>query len=300
MNRLILTAAVLALLGVHTAMAQGPPARSRGQVCLPPVERSIDARANNVTTDDQQTLAEPPVRTQLRDSANCPRADQRGCGDPRQVRQHKWCGREPGTTVPSPARRDRARAVTGRGPGGGAATCCGYGCCARCCWACATPPRRVETSEDASTSVDAKTTGALRAALLDERRAQAFYESVMAKHGRVRPFANIVNAERRHEAAVIALMEHHDVAVPSPELGELPAVPETLRECNLLAARLERDNIALYDKLLVDIAAPDIRAVFENLRAASKDNHLPAFERWAGGSAAPRIDRVYRGGRRAP
>lgn len=129
---------------------------------------------------------------------------------------------------------------------------------------------------------------------------RAIYESVIAKHGLVRPFANIVNAERRHEAVVIALMKHHDVAVPSLELGELPAAPDTLRECNLLAARLERDNIALYDKLLADIAAPDIRAVFENLRAASHDNHRPAFERWATISVPPRTQGALRRGRGGP
>lgn len=144
-----------------------------------------------------------------------------------------------------------------------------------CCGACAAVP------DGLVTAVNDKTSAALAAALQDERRARAFYEAVMAKHGRVRPFAMIVRAEERHEAVVTALMERHSVAVPGPNVGELPPVPATLRECNSLAAKLERENIAMYDRLFADVTEPDITAAFKNLQAASRDNHLSAFERWA-------------------
>ncbi len=133
----------------------------------------------------------------------------------------------------------------------------------------------------AATAVNTKTADALRETLMDERRAQAFYTSVMAKHGQVRPFSNIVHAEERHAAVVETLMTRHGVAIPTDTPTNLPTVPGTLPECNHLAAQLERDNIAMYDRLLADVTEPDIRAAFENLRDASKNNHLPAFERWS-------------------
>ena len=44
----------------------------------------------------------------------------------------------------------------------------------------------------------------------------------------------------------------------------------------------ERENIAIYDRLLPLDLPVDVRQVFENNRAASLFNHLPAFERCAG------------------
>lgn len=136
----------------------------------------------------------------------------------------------------------------------------------------------------AATAVNYKTADALRETLMDERRAQVFYTSVMAKHGQVRPFSNIVHAEERHAAVVEILMTRHGVAIPSNSPTNLPTVPGTLPECNRLAAQLERDNIAMCDRLLADVTELDIRAAFENLRDASKNNHLPAFERWSANS----------------
>lgn len=148
------------------------------------------------------------------------------------------------------------------------------GCGVACGGACVPP-------EGAASAVDGATADALRAALADERRARALYEAVMERHGRVMPFANIVRAEERHEASVAALMERHSVPVPEAEKVEV-AVPQTIRECAALAAQVERDNIAMYDRLLTSVKEADVRALFEALRSASLDRHLPAFERFAG------------------
>lgn len=125
------------------------------------------------------------------------------------------------------------------------------------------------------------TADALRAAWLDERRAQAFYGAVLEKHGQVRPFTNILNAEKRHEQAVATLMDRYGVSKPSKDSTDVPGVPATIAECAKLSAQVERDNVAMYDRLLKDVSEPDVRAVLENLRAASLNNHLPAFERVA-------------------
>lgn len=130
------------------------------------------------------------------------------------------------------------------------------------------------------------TADALRAAWLDERRAQAFYGAVLEKHGQVRPFTNILNAEKRHEQAVATLMDRYGVSKPSKDSTDVPGVPATIAECAKLSAQVERDNVAMYDRLLKDVSEPDVRAVLENLRAASLNNHLPAFERVADRASA--------------
>jgi hypothetical protein len=55
---------------------------------------------------------------------------------------------------------------------------------------------------------------ALDRAIDDERHAIAFYTAVMAKHGERRPFSNIINAERRHEAALLEQYERLGLDVP--------------------------------------------------------------------------------------
>jgi hypothetical protein len=130
---------------------------------------------------------------------------------------------------------------------------------------------------------------ALKAAWLDERRAQAFYGAVLEKHGQVRPFTNILNAEKRHEQAVATLMDRDGVSRPSndgTDVPGVPGVPATIAECATLSAQVERDNVAMYDRLLKDVSEPDVRAVLENLRAASLNNHLPTFERVADRASA--------------
>ncbi|MGE3979752.1 MAG: hypothetical protein AB7F94_19520, partial [Nitrospira sp.] len=41
----------------------------------------------------------------------------------------------------------------------------------------------------------------------------------------------------------------------------------------------EIENIAMYDRFLKGTEIPDIRAVFQQLQARSRDAHLPAFQR---------------------
>ncbi len=151
-----------------------------------------------------------------------------------------------------------------------------------------------------STSTLPLTAGDIRAlqdALADERRSQAFYDGVIARHGDVRPFVNIAGAERRHEQAVVAMMKSHDILVPSTKPSNIPAVAGTIRECAQVAAQVERDNIALYDRVLAGVTAPDVRQLLLNLQAASRERHLPVFERWSANTRPSHHDgRVGRNG----
>lgn len=130
--------------------------------------------------------------------------------------------------------------------------------------------------------LDAKTRDALTAALDDERKAQATYGAILERFGPVRPFVNIVRAEGNHERQLLGLFAAYKIPVPeNPYAKKPPAAPATLGDAMRAGVVGEKENIALYDGFLRFVKEPDIRRTFENLRRASLQNHLPAFERGA-------------------
>ncbi len=128
---------------------------------------------------------------------------------------------------------------------------------------------------------------ALTAALMDEYHAEAFYGAVLDRFGQVRPFANIIRAEQNHASAIIALMNAYGMAIPDNTLlgsADVAAVvPATLGDACSVGVQAEIDNAALYDsKLLPAVSGyADITFALENLRDASQNMHLPAFQRCA-------------------
>jgi hypothetical protein len=121
---------------------------------------------------------------------------------------------------------------------------------------------------------------ALQLALLDERHAQAIYEHVLADHGTVMPFANIVRAEGQHATAIEGLYRNRGLTVPTVTVptADVPRFA-TLSAACAASADAEIANIALYDQFLQLSLPNDVRTVFTNNRRASVDNHLPAFTR---------------------
>lgn len=119
----------------------------------------------------------------------------------------------------------------------------------------------------------------LRDALEDERKAEATYAAVIEKFGEVRPFINIIDAERRHSAAIERQMTRLGFAIPANHWEGKGEAPTTLVEACSMAVEAEIENIALYDRLLPAIADDVVRQVLQNLQDASRDNHLPAFRR---------------------
>jgi len=133
------------------------------------------------------------------------------------------------------------------------------------------------------TAISAQPSGdveALRAALDDEYKAEATYAAVIAAFGEVRPFINIIEAERRHAASVRAEMDRlglpYDTA--NPYLGKLAAPASVLEACKQGVAA-EVENIALYDRLLPTLTDPQVRDTLTRLQWASRERHLPAFKR---------------------
>ncbi|MGV8831006.1 MAG: ferritin-like domain-containing protein [Devosia sp.] len=143
----------------------------------------------------------------------------------------------------------------------------------------------VSGASAADLTTDAK--DALQAAINDEYHAEAVYNAVIAKFGQVRPFSNIVKAERQHQSLLIGLYDQYGLTVPAnpytngeKTLGELPA---TLSEACQIGVTAEIANRALYaGDLLPKVAQyTDITAVLNVLSDASEYQHLPAFQRCA-------------------
>lgn len=95
----------------------------------------------------------------------------------------------------------------------------------------------------------------------------------------MRPFINIVEAERRHAQALIRQCERLGFAPRVNRWAGKVAAPATLREACAEAIAAEVDNIALHDRLLPDVADPQVRGVLGRLQEPSRDRHLPAFRR---------------------
>jgi hypothetical protein len=113
-----------------------------------------------------------------------------------------------------------------------------------------------------------------------EYAARAEYVAILAKFGAgVQPYANILEAENRHIAALQQQCQKFGVPIPADTyLGNVPA-PATLLEAAETGVVAETLNVAMYDDLLTQVNLyPSLVQVFTNLRAASLNNHLPAFQ----------------------
>lgn len=123
---------------------------------------------------------------------------------------------------------------------------------------------------------------ALERALADERAVEAKYEAIERALGPVMPFRQVERAERRHAWALEQIFVAHGTAVPTAPNSASNVQAANLREACAIGIQSERQNIALYDdELLKADLPPDVRCVFEHLQAASRERHLPTFERCA-------------------
>jgi hypothetical protein len=121
---------------------------------------------------------------------------------------------------------------------------------------------------------------AMETAIADEYRAETIYQGVVNDFGPLAPFTNVIGAEQRHSASIAALFTSRGLAVPGNR-ETVATVPHftSVREACGAAAVEERDNIAMYDRLLPAALPSDVSRVFQTNRTASLANHLPAFER---------------------
>ncbi len=142
--------------------------------------------------------------------------------------------------------------------------------------------------------VDPPTFAAMTEAVDDEYKARATYSAVIARFGPVRPFVNIVEAEGRHAGALENLFERFGLERPADNWAGRVDAPESVSAACAAAIAGEVENAKMYERLLGQVSHPTVRAVLLRLQAASRDNHLPAFERCLQREAGPGA----RGGRR--
>ena len=120
---------------------------------------------------------------------------------------------------------------------------------------------------------------ALLRALDDEHRAWATYDQVLRDFGPRRPFSRIRDAEARHAAALLSLCDRYGVEAPPNRWPGRVERYATWEEACAAAVDAEVANVALYDELLASTGRPDLLAVYDRLRRASLERHLPAFRR---------------------
>ncbi|MEA3290708.1 MAG: DUF2202 domain-containing protein [Pseudomonadota bacterium] len=155
----------------------------------------------------------------------------------------------------------------------------------------------------ASGSLTPEAQKALSSALLDdegEYAAYAAYTSVIERYGNVEPYVTIRRAESRHISALQRVMDRYGVSYSkqNPFLGKIRA-PDSLLTAARAWEKGEIANVQLYDGLLSSVRDyPDLTRMFNNLRAASLNQHLPAFRAAAqnGGTLTPdQMRQVNRG-----
>lgn len=140
-----------------------------------------------------------------------------------------------------------------------------------------------QTSPPPATTITAGTfvlVDALTAAIQDEFHAEAIYQRVLLDFGSVNPFANIIRAEQTHAAALAGLFRARGLAVPESAwtANNVPRFGSVREACGA-AYQAEIDNVAVYDRYFSEDLPADVLRVFSNNRAASLNNHMPAFDR---------------------
>ena len=136
--------------------------------------------------------------------------------------------------------------------------------------------------------VDTELRAMLDATLIDEYRARAIYQRVMADFGEVMPFVNIEDAERRHAEAILGLFATRGWSAPdNPFDPQSVTSYASVAEACAAGVVAEIENADLYDGYLALALPFDVARVFGNNQRASLQNHLPAFEACDGVSAAP-------------
>jgi hypothetical protein len=119
---------------------------------------------------------------------------------------------------------------------------------------------------------------ALTEAIEEEYGALNTYQEVLSQFGSVTPFSGIVRSEQQHVNALAQLFVKYGLPVPpNPGLDLAPTFASLAEACQT-GVNAEIADAALYDTLDSSVDNADILQVFDNLQAASLNNHLPAFE----------------------
>lgn len=126
---------------------------------------------------------------------------------------------------------------------------------------------------------DRQTIEALSEALEDEYKARATYRKVIERFGPVLPFANIVEADEQHVAALVAQFRRLGETPPIDSWPARVKAPDSVEQPCAEAVRAEIENDAMYLRLLDQVSDAQAHTVMHRLQDASRNQHLPAFRR---------------------
>jgi len=119
----------------------------------------------------------------------------------------------------------------------------------------------------------------LNQALMAEYIARDTYQKIIETFGPVRPFINIVESERVHIQLLLPLYEKYTIPLPPEPDPDRVVVPDSLLAACHLGVEAELANVAMYDRLIATADLPEVVEVLTRLQTASRDHHLPAFQR---------------------
>ena len=123
--------------------------------------------------------------------------------------------------------------------------------------------------------VSSEVLAAMGLALRDELVQQWTYYFIITDVPAGYPFTIVRDAEETNVTAIENLYLKRSLAVPQPGLV-IPAYHSMTTACNAAVAS-ETNMVAMYDYVLGLALPDDAKHLFETLRAASRDQHLPAF-----------------------
>lgn len=111
----------------------------------------------------------------------------------------------------------------------------------------------------------------------EEYLAQSTYEKVVEQFGKIRPFVNIINAEKNHVKAVERLADTKGITLADKmvEVEEFVSLDDAYKA----AIAIEKEDIEMLEAILKDDTLDEYtKTVYGNLLKGSK-NHLEAFEK---------------------
>lgn len=111
-----------------------------------------------------------------------------------------------------------------------------------------------------------------------EYAAAASYLAVLERFGTVEPYASILDGELRHIDALTRQLERAGVTVPDNPYLDVVVAPDDLEAAAQAWADGEVANVEMYDELIDQAGGSRLVTVLGNLRRASLESHLPAFE----------------------
>ena len=115
-------------------------------------------------------------------------------------------------------------------------------------------------------------------AIQDEYLAQAEYQFIIRSFGEVRPFTNIIKAEKTHIDMLKPLFKTYGVMVPADTAMDHIIKTNSIKTSLAAGVQAEIDNINMYELFLKQSLPADVQDVFKRLLNASQ-NHLKAFQK---------------------